>query len=198
MRVESGEQSEKSEEQEGRNATEPRSRAERTLLARQIINNQAGVCAVLARFANEPAFSRCRLEAYNYMLASLLVCTPRYSRLSIGCSNYVNRSLVRPEANNRSQSIRVSHGAASKVRAYSRPVDRGERTFIAGRRANVTAMEYFVWTFRWINSKLFVFFAPRRSGFLLGLPMKALPMLWVPGNDLIEDCLRDEMDFLSG
>ena len=49
----------------------------RTLLARQIINNQAGVCAVLARFANEPAFSRCRLEAYNYMLASLLVCTPR-------------------------------------------------------------------------------------------------------------------------
>lgn len=68
---------------------------ERFLLARQIINNQAGVCAVLARFANEPAFSRCRLEAYNYMLASILVCAPpdiyiyvcMYAGLSIGCSN---------------------------------------------------------------------------------------------------------------
>ena len=64
---------------------------ERFLLARQIINNQAGVCAVLARFANEPAFSRCRLEAYNYMLASLLVCSPPDTYIYI----YVRRVVYR-------------------------------------------------------------------------------------------------------
>lgn len=64
---------------------------ERFLLARQIINNQAGVCAVLVRFANEPAFSRCRLEAYNYMLASLLVCSPPDTYIYI----YVRRVVYR-------------------------------------------------------------------------------------------------------
>lgn len=66
---------------------------ERFLLARQIINNQAGVCAVLARFANEPAFSRCRLEAYNYMLASILVCAP--SDIYIYMCVYVRRIIYR-------------------------------------------------------------------------------------------------------
>ena len=76
VRVQSGEASERRGRGDGRSEG-ALARRGRTLLARQIINNQAGVCAVLARFANEPAFSRCRLEAYNYMLASLLVCTPR-------------------------------------------------------------------------------------------------------------------------